>query len=361
MTSVSKRLRRVFENSDVDIALISNTKIIDTNFLYLTGFSRGVFEVTQLVATRNKVRLSASPLDYDTAKRARPKEMDVSQFDTSDDFVNFLKKNLEGKVVGVNARFLPYKTYENLKRLSKAKQFVDISDALEKARSVKDESEIYNIRKAVAVAKKALAEIEAQLKEGATERQIADELDLLMFKNGGNGPSFQSIVCFGETSAAPHHAPMDIKLKRNSYVLIDCGAKYNAYCSDLTRTFIFKPERASAKYKRMSEIYDIVKEAQELALEKMGPGVKASAPHIAAAKHIDTAKNGKYKGTFIHTLGHPIGLEVHDMGPVLAPGNNERLEPGMVVSDEPGIYVKGFGGVRIEDDVIITNKGAKFI
>ncbi len=182
-----------------------------------------------------------------------------------------------------------------------------------------------------------------------------------MAKYGADAPSFPTIVCFGKNAAVPHHVPGNVKLERNSFVLIDAGARYMGYCSDVTRTYIFKPAKKSQKYRRMLDMYNTVKEAQEIALRSIKPGIRCEVPYNKAKGHIDKAHGGIYKGRFIHGLGHQIGIDVHDVGPNLTLNSKERILENMVFSDEPGIYIEGFGGVRIEDDVLVTKDGGRFI
>ncbi len=189
-----------------------------------------------------------------------------------------------------------------------------------------------------------------------TEKEIAGRLEYLMMQKGADGTSFSSIVSFNENAALPHHMPSNKRLTPNSIVLIDMGARYKNYCSDITRTFMFRPDKSSSRYKRFAEMYGIVEGAQKLAASMIKEGIMGQKVHNAAADHINMAENGRYRGRFIHSLGHAIGIDVHDAGPGLY--GNEKLKAGMVVSNEPGIYVVGFGGVRIEDDVIVKKDGA---
>ncbi len=362
MLSMKKRLDKLFENSNVDAILLMNTGSgFDPNFLYLTGFTSGRFERDILVVTPTKEILLTSSLEYETAKRQKTKEMQVINARSSKQWKTILKKLMKGKVVGINGGVLPYNSYKALKKLTKAKRFVDVTKIFYNARSIKDESEIKSIRAANRIIMKALKSVQKFFKEGMTEKELASKVDQLMVEYGADGPSFPTIVCFGETSSLPHHMPENRRLQKSSFILIDCGSIYKNYCSDVTRTFIFKPDKKSSKYTQMLEMYNIVKEAQRLAFLSMKPGTKCNVPHNIASNYINKAAKGKYKGKFIHSLGHAIGIEVHDLGPGLYPSSKERMEPGMVFSDEPGIYIPGFGGVRIEDDVLITKKGAVII
>jgi Xaa-Pro dipeptidase len=361
MISIAKRLAKIFDSANVDAVVILNTNVQDSNFTYLTGISGGSFEGSMVIASRTGATLLISPLEYQVAKDKHPKEMKVVCMKSRKQTLGIIKKRLKGKTVGINGGFLPYNQYSRLKRLAQPKRIVDVSGAFSKARQIKDRDEIELIGIANNIVKKAFSKIEKCFEVGVTERFLARKFNELMTEYGADLPSFDTIVCFGANSSVPHHIPGNEKLTKNSFVLIDAGAKYMGYCSDVTRTFIFRPDKGSAKYKRMAKMYDTVKEAQSIALQSMKPGIKCELPHIRAADFINKAHGGKYKGLFIHGLGHSIGIDVHDLGPSLSPGQKEKMREGMVFSDEPGIYVSGFGGVRIEDDVLITKDGAEYL
>ena len=361
MLSVRARMHRLFQESKADVILIANTKSADSNFLYMTGFTSGLFEGAYLIITPKKEILITNPLEYLIAKKERPREMQVVNATGRKQVLSIFKQYMKNKTVGINGNFLPYNAYKRLKELTGAKKFVDISDGFTKAREVKDHDEIAKITKAVRIIKKVLNDIEEYFSYGISEKDIADKVEELMKSYGADGPSFPTIVCFGANAAIPHHMPDNTRLKPNSFVLIDCGARYKNYCSDITRTFIFEPYMTSQKYKRMSEMISTVRRAQKKALESMRPGVRGKVPHNTAAETIDKAAGGRYKGKFIHSLGHSIGIEVHDSGTGFYPSEEGKLKENMIISDEPGIYIEGFGGVRIEDDVIITKRGAKML
>lgn len=356
MRSVSNRIRNLFNNTDAEVVFIMNTGKEDSNFLYLTGFTSGVFEFNTLIATRKGLILPVSSLEYEIAKEQRPKEMKVIMVESRKEIDVIMRKHMKSRVVGINASFLPYNYYKALRKRAKPKRIIDVSKAFYTARSVKGSDELENIRIANKIAKGALLDVKKELKVGMTEREVAGRLEYLMMKRGADGASFSSIVSFNENAALPHHMPENKRLAPNSIVLIDMGARYRNYCSDITRTFMFKPDKGSQRYKRFAEMHGIVQSAQTLAYKMIRDGVVAGKVHKAAADYIDRAEGGKYKGRFIHSLGHAIGIEVHDAGPGLY--GSEKLKAGMVVSDEPGIYVVGFGGVRIEDDVVVKKGGA---
>lgn len=361
MHSVAERIRKVFKNTKADVIFLVNTKEQDSNFVYLTGFTSGVFEGTSLIVTRNKLILPVTALEYEIAMQQRPKEMKVVKIDRMDQIYSLMKKYLKSKVVGVNESYIPYRSYQRVKKIAQPKRMINVSDAFAVARSIKDKSELANIKIANRIAKKALEQTKRELKVGMSEREVAGRIDFLMVKYGASKPSFDSIVAFNSNAALPHHSPDGTKLKPNSIVLMDIGAKYNNYCSDITRTFMFKEDKKSEKYRRLIEMHGIVSDAKRIAFEMIKEGMECSKVHEAAADHINKAANGRYKGTFIHSLGHALGLEVHDLGPGLSSMSKEKLKANMVVTDEPGIYIVGFGGVRIEDDVIVNKDGATML
>ncbi len=363
MARILNRIRKAFMGTDVDAILLMNTLAPTSNFLYLTGMTSGLFEFSPLVVTRRREVLLTNPLEYEIARRQHPAEMEVRNMGAkkASELFTELGEYLEGKRVGIDGESLPQKYYLLLKRYSKARAFVDVSGSFYAARAVKDDYEISMISRANHLVLKMMGEIQSYFKEGMTEKQLAAQVEYMMRAYGADGPSFPTIVCFGENAALPHHMPTAARLRRNSLVLIDCGAKYANYCSDVTRTFIFKPDAATAKHREMRQMLDTVKEAQGLAMGSIRAGLPGKSAHLVAAEYIDGACGGKYRGRFIHSLGHSLGIDVHDVGPRLGPSVTEKLQANMVVSDEPGIYVPGFGGVRIEDDVVVTKSGGRLI
>jgi Xaa-Pro dipeptidase len=361
MRSVKNRISAVLKNSKANSLVLFNSDSEDPNFQYLTGFRGGSFEYTPLVVRKNELKLFASELEYGIAKRERPKEMEVVLVDRNTDLKKALSDELGKKTIGINGRFLPYRLYLFLSKLRpKPTKIIDASEAFALARLVKDEEEIASIRKAVAITKRAIESVKNELKVGMRETEVASMIDTHMLADGARS-AFRSIVSFDANTALPHHSPSGSRLRMNSIVLFDVGAKWNGYCGDITRTFMFKPDTKSEKYKRFTEMYSVVEKAQEIALAEIKEGNIARKAHNSAAKYMDSYRRGIYKGKFIHALGHSIGLEVHDGSAGLSPGSKMRLKRNMVFSDEPGIYVEGFGGVRIEDDVLVGKGSSSFL
>ncbi|MEM3284779.1 MAG: M24 family metallopeptidase, partial [Saccharolobus sp.] len=224
-------------------------------------------------------------------------------------------------------------------------------------RSIKTEDEIMRIRKASRIVKKAMHAIKGEFREGITELQLAAKFNYIMQDAGAQGPSFETIVAFGKNAAMPHHSPDSTRLRKGDLVLIDAGARFRNYCSDVTRTFVFKRSYADKKALRMLEV---VKEAQRLAIRAVRPGVEAKRIHMLVENFINNADGGAYNGKFTHSLGHSVGIEVHD-GISIGKRSNTIIKEGMVFTVEPGIYIQGFAGARIEDDILVTRNGAKVL
>ncbi|HUB27913.1 MAG TPA: Xaa-Pro peptidase family protein [Tepidisphaeraceae bacterium] len=226
-----------------------------------------------------------------------------------------------------------------------------LDDVLVNQRKIKDETEIEIIRKAIEVAEQAFVAVRSQIEEGQTENYLAGLLVFEMRKRGASDGSFQSIIATGAASSLPHYRPGETPIRRDQPLLIDWGAKYNGYCSDLTRTLLYG--KVSPK---IESVYKIVLEAQEAAIRILRPGVTTRQADKAAR---DVIGKAGYKKFFGHGLGHGIGRDIHELPTLRKTGEAEELRPGMIVTVEPGIYLPGEGGVRIEDDVLITPDGCQ--
>ncbi|MGC8776395.1 MAG: M24 family metallopeptidase [Candidatus Micrarchaeia archaeon] len=348
--NLKERLNRIFSGLDIDIAMIANSEFIDPNFHYLTGFTNGVFESNILLATKKEVKLLTSDLEYATAMLQKKEGMEILNAFSSKEKLEEEISAIKGKRIGINGRFLSYSGYQFIKKY-KPKSIIDISDALTKARMIKDAEEIKNIRKAVSITKFAILEAQKSLKEGITELELAARVDYAMKLFGASGNSFDTIVAFGENTAYPHHMPDSTKLTYGDLVLIDAGAKFNNYCADITRTIVF-----GEKDKKFEDMFKLVKSAQLMAIRRLKPGADSYKINKEVRNYIDNYANGKYKGKFIHALGHGIGLEVHDHS-MFDKSPSRIVKKGMTMAVEPGVYVEGLGGVRIEDDVFVDKDG----
>jgi Xaa-Pro aminopeptidase len=222
------------------------------------------------------------------------------------------------------------------------------SGLVEELRQIKDRQEVQEIRRSVDLAQRAFAVVRAGLRPEQTEKSIAAELEYQIRRFGGRGCSFPSIVAVGPRAALPHATPTDRQVGESDFVLIDWGAFGGLYASDLTR--VLATGRISPKLER---IYRIVLTAQQRAIDAIRPGVQLSEVDAAARTVISKAGYGRQFG---HGLGHGIGLQIHE-APRLAANQDQLLRAGMVITIEPGIYLPGWGGVRIEDDVLVTRTG----
>jgi len=227
---------------------------------------------------------------------------------------------------------------------------VDFSKEVTDMRSIKDEDELNKISKAVEITEKSLEYFFSEIREDMSEKEAVALISKALWENGCDGLAFDVIVASGSNGFNAHHHPTERKIKRGELVIIDVGAKYMGYCSDLTRTFsIGTPNEKSLK------IFNIVLKAQKAAISAFKPGEPAYTPDRAARSVIESAGYGEH---FIHRTGHSFGIDVHEP-PSLSPASNTPLKEGQVFTVEPGIYIKNWGGVRVEDDIVVTSKGAK--
>ena len=229
-------------------------------------------------------------------------------------------------------------------------QFVPLGDLLVKFRLLKSVAEVDNIRKAGLIVDEVVEVIRQMLKPGMTEIEIAATMEYEMRKRGSEGPSFETIVGSGPNSALPHHNAGLRKVQAGEFVVLDFGATYNGYCSDTTRTLAVGEPSA-----KMREVYNIVKEAQQRGVNAVRAGIKASEIDDIVRQYITEHGYGEY---FTHRTGHGLGLEVHEE-PYISGISQTILQPGMVFSIEPGVYIEGEFGVRIEDIVVVTEDGCE--
>ncbi|MGB2808841.1 MAG: M24 family metallopeptidase, partial [Sedimentisphaerales bacterium] len=224
------------------------------------------------------------------------------------------------------------------------------SDIIESVRRIKDSSEIVAIKAAASIAAKALEQTVGYIKPGVTESELAGRLDFQIRKLGATN-SFETIVAFGPHASRPHHQPSKRKLKKRDTVLIDFGARYKGYCSDITRSFaIGRPTRFFEK------VYEAVQQAQAAAIKTVKAGVEMVKVDAAARQMISSYDLPVYG----HGTGHGFGLEIHEM-PFLKAQSKGKLKAGEVITIEPGVYIPGKLGVRIEDDILVTDTGYKIL
>jgi Xaa-Pro aminopeptidase len=223
-------------------------------------------------------------------------------------------------------------------------------NVIEPVRSVKDQSELAAIRTAASISTRALRQTLPYIKPGVTESELAGMLDFQIRKLWARN-SFETIVAFGPNASRPHHQPGRRKLKKKDTILIDFGARYKGYCSDITRCFALGG--MTALYRK---VYDVVEQAQAASIRAIKPGVKLTQVDAAARRVIEESGLPVYG----HGTGHGFGLQIHET-PFLKPQAKGKLEAGQVLTIEPGIYMPGKLGVRIEDDILVTETGHKIL
>ncbi len=348
-----KKIKRLIAVKNLDAIFISSIP----NITYLTNFSgfsnedRDAF----LLITKTDQYIFTHGIYKEAVKKAIKnfKLIQTSRDNPTGEQLEKLIKKHKIKTLGFESADMTVFEYENLFKNIDKKNLIPAL-LVEKLRLIKDKSEIEFIKKACQMGDKIYSQILSVLKTGVTEKRLAYEIENLMGINCVD-PSFATIVAFGENAAHPHHKPTNKRLKKNTFILMDFGVKLNNYCSDMTRTIFFG--KADSEQKKA---YETVLTSQNTAIElithnltlitsKVG-GPKASSPDKAARDHI--TKNSF--PTIPHSLGHGIGLQVHE-NPRLSPNSKDKLAEGMVFSIEPGIYLQGKFGIRIEDIFAIQN------
>ncbi len=269
--------------------------------------------------------------------------------DTVKKFVS--KKQKDYKVIGYETDYLTIDGLERIKSWFPNAKLVPLNG--QSLRNVKTEEEIENIETAALIGLKCFEELKKDVVAGKTEKELAAKLEYLFKMSGAEKQSFDTIVASGVNGAKPHAVPSDKKLKNGEFVTFDFGVFYKGYASDTTRTI----QVGDVKNEKLLEIYAVVEEAQRLGIAAVKPGVTGAEIDKICRDYITKKGYGKYFG---HGTGHGLGLDVHEL-PNTNSGNNEPLEVGNVVTVEPGIYIEGLGGVRIEDDVLITKDGNRVL
>ncbi len=326
------------------------------NRRYLSGFS-GSTGYAAVSATQAVLAVDAR---YTAQARREAELRGFTIFDTrgpqADWFPEFVAAaGLGGKRLGLSRSDLSYGDFltlrEAVERMSEADRpdLVPAPPLVERLRARKDAEELALLEEAIAIAERSFLEVTATLEPGVTEREFAAALEAAIKRHGARGFSFEPIVAGGERGAMPHADLSDRPFAPGEPIIVDWGAELSGYCSDLTRTFHLGPEPD-----RFREVYEIVREAQSAAIEGVEAGMGGADAHALAASVIERHGYGEY---FTHGLGHGVGLDVHDYPPYLGPSSEDTLEDGMVFTIEPGIYLPGWGGVRIED--IVTLEGGR--
>lgn len=347
------RSERLMANvgEDVDVVAIINggEPFLDSAFWYFGNLRTGVFEGSKIFISRDgAVDIVVNVLEE---QAARTGDANVHVYKNADEYRSIIKEILANcKRVGINSETALYQSVRNLKKIKKRLKFIDVSEAIGKTVAIKEPDEIRSIESACRISSIVANELPDMISEGVTEKEVAADMDIRMRKLGGTGNAFETIAAFGANAADCHHKPNDYRLRRGDTALFDFGSKYDMYCSDLTRTiFLGEPDE------RLKRAYEVVLKAQEAGISMIRDGVSAGDVDMAARKIID---DSEFKGRFIHSFGHGIGMDVHQNIHV-APRSEQILRAGNVISAEPGIYIPGLGGIRIEDTVLVTEDGCR--
>lgn len=333
-------LRQAMQESRLDLFLCTKRE----NVLYLCGFtgSAGVL----LVGSEDVVFLTDGRYEIQAQQEVRGAEVEV----TREELLPTACQKAVAKgvaTVGFEADSLSYHGYQTLLDKVGQERVRSTSKVVEKLRTVKDDEEVEAMRAACLCVEAALRLAVAEVREGLTEKELAAQIDYQMSRSAARKPAFDTIVAFAEDAALPHASPRARPLARGEAILVDCGALLDGYCSDITRTFFLgEPGKGAA------EAYQAVLCAQELGLQALQAGKKASEVDRVAREHLEGAGFGE---AFNHSLGHGVGIEVHET-PRLSWRDDTRLEEGMALTVEPGVYLEGLFGIRIED-LAVVRKG----
>ena len=367
---IKKRVRNIFhavsyggdrdgkaaaDGRDVpDAVLVFNRNGLDKNYLYLTGLCGGVFENCGVVAEKGgRLTLMTTALEEELARDAAGYD-DIIVYRDEEERREALRGILTSySSVGIAFDRIPHSFYRELESLAERVRWEDVSQAFRTTRMLKSPGEIEKIERACEIADKAADLIPSVLKRGMTETELGAEIDHIVKRLGSGGPSFETIVAFGENTSKPHYRGGAVPLMPKDPVLVDFGAEYEGYTSDITRVFLTgKPAED------LVELYRLVNEAKDLAFSLIAEGKSARAAENEVKAKIDSFD--RYEGRFIHSLGHSIGLDVHDDSyPFKSYGGMFR--ENMVLTVEPGVYLPGLYGIRLEDDIVVKKDGCELL
>ena len=340
MTGRVERVDAVLRERELDALLITDL----VNVRWLTGFTGS----NAAIVTGPEVRRFVTDFRYVT--QAAEQVGDAWEREIHQDLLEQVAEPLGGPLrLGFDDASMTVRDHARLDELApEGVELVAAGGLIEDLRAVKDAGELERIRAAAALADTALEEVLARGVVGRTEREVALDIEVTMRRLGASGPSFPPIVAAGAHGALPHAEPRDVAIPTDTLVVIDWGAQLDGYASDCTRTFATGPLEEAAR-----GVYELVLRAQQAALDAVRPGPTGKEVDKVAR---DLIEAGGHKEHFGHGLGHGVGLEVHE-GPRLSVRGETALEAGMVVTVEPGVYVPGQVGVRIEDLVAVTSEG----
>ncbi|MBE6644409.1 MAG: aminopeptidase P family protein [Ruminococcaceae bacterium] len=341
MTNLEK-IRSAFTSRGLDAVIIFDER----NQRYISDFA---FSDGLLFITKDRAELITDFRYYEMAGKKADKAFNITMPDNRIEFIQSAISGSGVKTIGFEGNYVSYERYSKLCESFSDTEFVNIGNMIEEIRQIKTSEEISLMQQAQDIADKAYAHILNVLTPNMTEIDVATELEYAMRKNGAESAAFETIAVSGDASALPHGTPRNVKLKRG-FLTMDFGAKVDRYCSDMTRTVVIG--RADEEIKKL---YNTVLKAQLAALEFLEVGKDCGEADKVARDIIDS--HPEYKGTFGHSLGHSIGLLVHETPSLSRRAFGHKMRPGEIYTVEPGIYLFGKYGCRIEDMVAIKEKG----
>ncbi|MFO7918647.1 MAG: aminopeptidase P family protein [Anaerolineae bacterium] len=338
-------LRRVLEEEELYALLVTQAE----NRRYLTGFTGSAGTV---LVTGQETLLATDFRYYEQVQEQAPHVDLVRVEDSTPSALAPHIDELDIHRLGFESHDMTVRGYERWQEALSGVEWEPTADVVEGLRMTKDAEEIGLIEEAVAIADEAMEHIMGWIRPGLTEREVAWELEVHMRTHGAEALSFPTIVASGPNSAMPHATTTERVIGRGEPIVIDMGARYEGYCSDMTRSFCVG--QASEEYLK---VWNTVLEAQQAAEAGIKPGVSGVEADALARDIIDEAGCGE---NFGHGLGHGVGLAIHE-GPRVSHTSEDMLQEGAVVTVEPGIYIAEWGGVRIEDTVVLTDKGCRVL
>lgn len=320
----------------------------NVNIYYFTGFFSNPRErMTALVLNASgKTALLVPALDRQAAEEAHVDK--VIGYQDHEDPLSVIKTELQTGKIGLEENLFTLQRFKKLSAIISDSNSIDIGPWIDNIRKVKSSEEVGKIRQAIAITEEALEYGMVLLKEPITEKNAALEIEYKMKKLGAQKLGFDVKVISGKRSSLPHGKPTDLPIENDNFVLFDMGVSMDGYIADISRTVVVGEPTSE-----MIHMYNTVNEALQKAIDAVKPGTVISSLDKIAREHIASEGYGEY---FIHRLGHGLGLDLHEY-PSVHGSNDDLLEPGMVFTIEPGIYIPTVGGVRIEDDVLVTETG----